>query len=82
MIVIIVIASALVGWGGVTSAVLVWVFFAGDFAGEGAMSGFFISLGLLGLVPLALGAVLFMQRRSIVAIIAGTGEEPGSPLKG
>jgi hypothetical protein len=72
-IVIIVIASALAGWGGVTTTVLAWVFFTGDFTGEGAVSGFFISIGLLGLIPLALGAVLFLQRRSIVERIAGPG---------
>ncbi|MBN2077427.1 MAG: hypothetical protein JW838_00580 [Spirochaetes bacterium] len=72
--VIIIIASALAGWGGVTTAVLAWVFFVGDFSGEGAMSGFFISIGLLGLIPLAIGAVLFLQRKSLVGIIAGPGE--------
>ena len=70
-IAIIIAGAALAAWGAVVTAVLAWVFSAGDFSGEGVLSGFLISIGLLGLIPMSLGGVLLLQKNAIIGRLAG-----------
>ncbi|TFH40087.1 MAG: hypothetical protein E4G96_08130 [Chrysiogenales bacterium] len=71
MALIIVISTGLALCGAVVTATLVWVFRVGTFRGYDDISGFFVTMSLLGIIPLALGIVLFVNRKSIAHRIAG-----------